>query len=1268
MDISLLEYIINKSPVIDTYSAENLINEPDQVVDAYEKHLKTYIKVDDEEFDKRFIREIKNGKTIKGYISAPYGYGKTSKALSSWNYCKKNGIFAIPPFKFDGKLDTIMDAVYGWARYVYKLKYPEYLDKIEKIYKKYKGLNIEKEIEYLMKNRNLTENEAKEIVYDLLNRGKLIVSITPKDLMNFLKEINEIIKEHFEGMAIFVDEVQGIKNMEIINNLRNFIFELSINNIGLGILFIIPDFQEEDLNIRAGDLIDRLRKDGFYLNLVNIYSVNFAKDLWEKYGELLQFDPYEIITEDCLRSIGEISSREDLGKGPRTVIGAFKCACIKYKEKFEPYDVFDFIDDILNGEIKFIQQKLLDALNEGLSLKKVDSDKKRKVIKLLGVFPRGISEEKIKDYGLYEEYEELSRFYYGTEIVYALEGYTLKGLLKGETTTYVEQHIRKFRSIFNDSWDGEMIDAFVTYILPEIFPRRRGSQIIGWRIDEEYPIVGGYYHQLTGTFNPKYPFRIIGVYSLRYQTNERENTLVDVEFRFILDKNCKDNDLLIDYKNGEVIFRFNVLKKVGEDRLPGDLKKLQQYVKPQEVTPMFMLCLLNYFDKVKEKEDEYMKHEGEINALKSILIRYLKRFLFSDDLVEKYNLKMRQEKIVEEIFNRICEYKFRDYHTLIHSPNWYKDLERYRILLNSLSISKRRGEVFETTKKELASKLTGNKNPNVAGVKEECERGKWKYFIDLVYWGKEDKIKVRLKKHPLEEMILKEFIESWIQPISIDEIIDYGMSLGYTPEEVEEILKILESRKYIEVDWKRRFIFKSSEITNTDVLNKFDEVVGLAKRVVTLYKKYGKNVPNILIKHSKREEIKQLTDSDLLYKELEIIESWEKSLNEYLKTIENEIKNDKEELLNKILKTKEKVDNLKNKIDNIKEEIIKTHYSLGGIVRHLEEQIKITKKKCNELSKELLVLKEKINSSRDIESLAECLNEAKKTFKSLNHEYNDVLTKYDKFKSWLEILRKLEGLYEKIDAYRDYIDIEEEYNKFNELIEDIIHGFAREGEDYLGMDRDVEKDIKLIDENIKKKERNLRNEFNRIQEEIRTKMNILAQTLKPLNIHQYSYREAFSIEDRETAYQNLVRNVKSYIKEVVDKLNDQVNHLKAEVEFKLDNNENYISKLGAIEEEVKNIDIEVIDRDNLIESVEEIKSKILDIWENLEKVRKEIKRETIERSKSEKSEEERKIIEILNKYGEIPIENLSKYLNMTIEGTLKCLLKMENVEIIVRKK
>ena len=45
------------------------------------------------------------------------------------------------------------------------------------------------------------------------------------------------------------------------------------------------------------------------------------------------------------------------------------------------------------------------------------------------------------------------------------------------------------------------------------------------------------------------------------------------------------------------------------------------------------------FDKIKEKEGEYAKYEGEINALRSILVRYLKRFLFSSKLISLILMK-----------------------------------------------------------------------------------------------------------------------------------------------------------------------------------------------------------------------------------------------------------------------------------------------------------------------------------------------------------------------------------------------------------------------------------------------------------------------------------------------------------------------------------------------------------------------------------------------------------------------------------------------------
>ncbi|UXM84773.1 hypothetical protein [Methanococcus aeolicus] len=714
--IGNLEYIINKSIVVDTYSPENFMENPDEIYANYEKYLSTYIQVGGSNFDERFVKKIKNKKTVKGYISAPYGYGKTSKALSLWNYCKENNILAAPPFKFDGKLDSIMDAVYGWTLYVFNHKYPEYSNSIEEIYLKYKAEGKERYIKNLQQKKQLTRNEAEEIINELSDN--LIIGVTPKILMQFLREINNTIKEKFDGLAIFVDEVQGITSTDTINELRNFIFELGTYNEGIGILFILPDYQEEELATRAGDLIDRLKKDEFYLNLINIYTNSFAENLWKTYGEKFGFESYSIITKDCLRSIGEVSSKEHLGRGPRTVINAFKRACTIYKDTTKPYDVLDFVNDVLNNKVEYVQPKYIEELNRALSLNEINSEEKRNVIKLLGAFPNGISEDKIKAYGLWNAFEELQNKLYGTIIKYTIEGYSIEGLEHGDSNDFITQQIIQFRTHFaeNDMYIGDMTDAFLKYILPEMFPKRRGNQILGWTYRDNTPITKGHFIFLEGTFDSKYPNRFMETYVVRKELNDKTRSIIeqlvdkigDISYEFVLNTNNSANsnggdDLKIDYDAGHIIFKFNMLKKVAEHELPGDLKILQKYVKPQDVNPMFILCLLKHLDNLEENSEIYTKFEGEIKSMKNLLVRYLKRFLFNGELRKKHNLMKNYEKMIEEIFTKVCESKFPHYHTLIYSVNYSKDLEKYRNYLRRLPISKRRGELIESTKRELLS-------------------------------------------------------------------------------------------------------------------------------------------------------------------------------------------------------------------------------------------------------------------------------------------------------------------------------------------------------------------------------------------------------------------------------------------------------------------------------------------------------------------------------------------------------------------------------------
>ena len=1284
--IGNLEYIINKSIVVDTYSPENFMEKPDEIYANYEKYLSTYIQVGSSDFDKRFVKKIKNGKTVKGYISAPFGYGKTSKALSLWNYCKENGLLAVPPFKFDGKLDSIMDAVYGWTIYVFKHKYPEYLNSIEKIYLKYKAEEKEEVIKDLQQKNRLTRNEAENIINEFVESGKLIIGITPKILMQFLKEINGIIKEKFEGLAIFVDEVQGITNTKTINELRNFVFELGTYNEGIGILFIIPDYQEEELATRAGDLIDRLKKDEFYLNLINIYTNTFAENLWKKYGEKFGFKPYDIITKDCLRSIGEVSSKEHLGRGPRTVINAFKRACTIYKDTMKSYDVLDFVNDVLNNKVEYVQPKYVEELNRALSLNEINSEEKRNVIKFLGAFPNGISEDKIKVYGLWNAFEELQKKLYGTIIKYTIEGYSLEGLEHGGSNDFITQQIIKFRTHFaeNEMYEGDMTDAFLKYLMPEIFPRRRGNQIFGWTYKDDTPILNGHFIFLEGTFNPKYPNRFVETYVVRKELNEKSKSFVerlvgkagDISYEFVLDVGnhgdiSNTNDLRIDYNAGHVVFKFDVLKKVAEHELPGDLKILQNYVKPQDVNPMFMLCLLKHLDNL-ENSEIYTKFEGEIKSLKSLLVRYLKRFLFSDELKNKYNLSKNYEKMVEEIFTKVCATKFPDYHTLIHSVNYHRDLERYRNYLKNLPISKRRGEPIESTKRELVGELTGSMNPNVSGFHAECKTGKWKNLIKIIYWGRDDRVEFNLTMHPLEKDIWNTFKNKFdtFGSVKMEEIEEYAFGKGYLIDEIEDVIKLLESRGYIKYDEDNDILIKQKQLSNIDVLNKFEDVVSKAKDVAKIYREYGET-PNLSINFNLKNKIKNEHNEDKLHGYMDRINDWERGINVEFRRITERLNNDKTNMLDRINKTIAELDRIKDKIEKEGEASI-TCGSLASIIDHINRIPRNLKRECQNSIKDAKELKESIEySGSDFIELAKRLKRAKNTLNEIKRNQDDINNKYKKWQTWKKLIGDMENIVRNIEEYQEHLDIEEENSMFESLIDEIQHGFAREKDKYLFKEEFIEPKINQIANNIKNKERLLRKDFNDKKDDLEAILNSIIRDSEILDNGYVRYNIAFSIEDKDMAYQNLNDFVKNDMKNFILSHEDYIVGIKTKIDMKIENEsekDELYSKLHKIKEKLDGLKSTLFESDIIegLDDIKDMKENLMELGREIKEIDKDVKRRS---SWFEPTEEEKRILEILNKEKEMPLGELIKKSGMDTEGVIKCLNKLDNhVEILVRKK
>src|SRR5690349_11804847 len=109
MSIEGLDYILRKEEVVPTVSASDLRDQPEMVEINYKRHVRTYLPVSRvaetrdgsltvSEFENKIIKSIKDKRAPRGYLTAEYGYGKTSTALYLWQRAEAANILAVPPF------------------------------------------------------------------------------------------------------------------------------------------------------------------------------------------------------------------------------------------------------------------------------------------------------------------------------------------------------------------------------------------------------------------------------------------------------------------------------------------------------------------------------------------------------------------------------------------------------------------------------------------------------------------------------------------------------------------------------------------------------------------------------------------------------------------------------------------------------------------------------------------------------------------------------------------------------------------------------------------------------------------------------------------------------------------------------------------------------------------------------------------------------------------------------------------------------------------
>jgi len=170
-ELEHLQILLSKEPIIATWTAQDLLERPETVRESYLKHVRSFVMIgrgaratdSDQptisEYEKRLIKLVKENGAAKGYITAEYGYGKTSTSAFIWNRCEQSEIVAVPPFQIQ-KLEHLLSATYGWVRFKLANSAPQLLKQAEQLYQDSVKRGIEAE----------TQDEAQQVLLRRLHQ------------------------------------------------------------------------------------------------------------------------------------------------------------------------------------------------------------------------------------------------------------------------------------------------------------------------------------------------------------------------------------------------------------------------------------------------------------------------------------------------------------------------------------------------------------------------------------------------------------------------------------------------------------------------------------------------------------------------------------------------------------------------------------------------------------------------------------------------------------------------------------------------------------------------------------------------------------------------------------------------------------------------------------------------------------------------------------------------------------------------------------------
>lgn len=1161
--LSRLEEVAKKEEVVDTVQARHLRDQPRGVEQTYRDHLRTHLSLGDSSgTEEQLLLNLEEKEGTIGIIAGKYAYGKTSTSISFWASCEDAGYVAVPPFILSSLAD-LMDATTGWLKH--KLG-ERFSNRIQQLHEKYQQKGVQELANETGEEHDIDPDKASELIADLSESGRMNEDIPAEVLVEYYLDATELVKDAgYDGLVVFPDEVQQFFKKHSYSDaeeeLRSLIWGFNPRSVSFGMMFSIPDEQLAVINERGADILDRVRENNLLLNLTSTYDHDFPQELWNHYAKKYDFEDIkdEIIPKETLTSIGQYATRDDLSRGPRTVIDTFGLAVTEYIEAGSTFTPISFIEAYIDNRLRFTepQQKVRGAVSETQAADVVQTPDHKRAIKLMAAFPEGVPEDIVNTYGLQAAMNELSSELHGTLLTFYADGYTLVQVVKGDPDVSVGGEIlknfwREFQE--NDEDVADAIEAFNNHVIAKLFPGRgRGQSRTGWTVRESNQL-----HKHTiesyreGTFDPSYPQR--GCYIRVSGRNkdlgrvESENNIdhdADLSISFFLDHQFVAEENVSELKEDMTYqFTLNLRESLMKGDLPQRIRKLKDYMNPRSVTPLLMLALTSRIDReISESEDNMTLAEKQsLENLRENLITETIEILFDDELRENtpgsLDIRRLRDRMVEDLFRSVMQNRYPEYETLYKGRSITKLVGEYLSALESgslnLALTQKQGRRPVVISKDDLGEAFNVKNHSSLRNKLT---DKYAQLVDLE-WDHGDssnKVRITFALHPLEQEILDRFSSDEAgAKLSKSSAKSIATSKGYRSEEFEQVLRLLQARQYLDQEGEQLIRIESS-VDKGDIKQELAEV---RETIETLTA--DSSTQSDL--EARVEAASTELDGTPVQRE-ERLEEIREEVTDVRRAVEGElekqfrdIKRDMDDLADRASSIQRQSQT--NKLDKIE---IPATFS-----RHLNKQRTKINNRYDHISSQAEKIEERINrdverfdrvSSENFEELSKKYSEEQARLNDLEQELEEEKKYSDGYSSWQSLAGKAHDLDERVMRFTDRSGDEEFDTRVTSLLSEISERFSEHGKELLVRADTYKDELSEITNDFDDRVGQQRQAF-------QSKKTTLEHILSTAKGSHPGLRAQFSEANPQQSYENLEDGFRSAIRDdILADLNESIANL-----------------------------------------------------------------------------------------------------------------------------